>query len=852
MRNCVQALVAGLLGFAVSVSFGASFDCSKSRSKVEVLICSSPALSSLDDALDSSFRVALGSRSQKDKQKLLDEQKKWLTARSRCDIESCLTAEYKLRISVLNELTTIETSQPLLRTDTFARFQAPFGKGYPAVIGQIEGNLVYEHYDDTGNTKNIVELDFTTGQTRILIPSRRDPRLVAYDAKYFVLHEPKHPPSFPIEVIERSTGRVVKQLRLAQPIFNAYVDGQLLVLIQGMSGYGEDAALKLTKLTLPSLKLVEETTLPGVSILSATDGKIVTVRYKKGIRNLQFYDYQFQELGSIALPAPIEKLNLNCDPGNFRQEGNMAVVVANCGEIHVIDLKTFSVERTIPRRANFYSLVLRNGLIYTTTEKKSGIVIFDAKNGQEMARMPIHGVALYAKGDTLLVLGEYSRYEKDQWPLAAYKIDDSSIRNGSWRVRSIRSACSKAHQIQPLSDDIYRDVDQCGASGFDGLIFAGNELPAELTPLALEYASLLSRTLHQYQLGLEVFDKLGKVSTRQASDDRYEAQLKKALFQDGKDMSGDGIEQRGDFSRALARGLGKQPLITFELPSSLIGGDLFFLDDLGVATRWSCYQQDDGVYVHIFDRKSLGDIEGLKVLGCDSEQQDNVSNVAADRSKLYVQTTFRYQDSKRNNYFVYDRKSWKRLVAKPFEIEKDPFPGGSNNDTKRDEDSTIETKSLIVKREYKPPRTQYSFFKRGNAEAAPLPIASFVMSDTSSDMVSVPGTDHVIFIGERDDFGRTSLIDFAPLSGKSKKFAVIPDLGARVADSSGIYVSNGADVLVFDAGTLNLIGVLPRTFRKNWRDREGTIANLYLDQGRLFVRTFGGTTYVFDTNWIPK
>ena len=79
-----------------SVGFGASFNCSKASSEVEVMICSDSELSVLDDNLSKIYKQLLSESDNKEHLKL--EQMKWIKIRNNCDTIDCLKKSYDNRI----------------------------------------------------------------------------------------------------------------------------------------------------------------------------------------------------------------------------------------------------------------------------------------------------------------------------------------------------------------------------------------------------------------------------------------------------------------------------------------------------------------------------------------------------------------------------------------------------------------------------------------------------------------------------------------------------------------------------------------------------------------------------------
>jgi uncharacterized protein len=85
-------------------SLAVSFDCNKASSPVEKTICGDNALSALDDELNTAYKSALNSAS--NKQVLKDAQRKWIKEdRNRCKDVQCLTDVYKKRINELKAST---------------------------------------------------------------------------------------------------------------------------------------------------------------------------------------------------------------------------------------------------------------------------------------------------------------------------------------------------------------------------------------------------------------------------------------------------------------------------------------------------------------------------------------------------------------------------------------------------------------------------------------------------------------------------------------------------------------------------------------------------------------------------
>ncbi len=80
-------------------ALGASFDCRRASTRVEVLICSDAVLSTLDDQLDASYKTVDAGRALPG---LREEQRAWLAQRARCGDAACLGDLYRRRIADLS------------------------------------------------------------------------------------------------------------------------------------------------------------------------------------------------------------------------------------------------------------------------------------------------------------------------------------------------------------------------------------------------------------------------------------------------------------------------------------------------------------------------------------------------------------------------------------------------------------------------------------------------------------------------------------------------------------------------------------------------------------------------------
>lgn len=93
----------GALLFTVAPrAMAAGFDCSKSTSAMETLICKDAKTSALDGKLQQTYKAALAVVASSSKKALIEEQRHWITyTRNICQDEACLQQVYAARIAVL-------------------------------------------------------------------------------------------------------------------------------------------------------------------------------------------------------------------------------------------------------------------------------------------------------------------------------------------------------------------------------------------------------------------------------------------------------------------------------------------------------------------------------------------------------------------------------------------------------------------------------------------------------------------------------------------------------------------------------------------------------------------------------
>jgi hypothetical protein len=680
-----------------------------------------------------------------------------------------------------------------VRTGVLATAAAPIGRGSPTLLPSIDGDLVYSHYDDNGITRSVVQFDFTSGRWAKLVSGKTDPQLIAQDTRYIVYLTP-HSASFPIQVINRKTGAVQARLRLSSPVMDAFIQEDRLVLFQGpASAYGFQQAVAI--LALPSLKLIQERTLPGARLVGIRDGRIYTAFPESGNGDLMIFDRQFRELGRVRIPAPMEQINAGCQPSIEQNDNDKAVLIANCGEMHVLNLKSFSVEHSIRRYAFFYSMALSDGLIFTSAiDAPDGVVVFDMETGSEVARLPIVASTIAIKGDILLAAAAPVSPGADaKWPMEIYRINTKAIRNGAWLEARVAQQCRQAGAELANTRDLYAAISLCKQAGVGGYVQSA-AIPEAVLQAFRWYGIWLSRSLDN---GAEAVRVLEKAQAAQPDPEAAlaltEARLKARVV--GRDAAGElsAAERQTEFGKVFESGTPPAKTILKTIEFGVFSDQFLFSGDRLYVGRYGCGDKrcDGGATLGVFDRDTLNELASVQIAPDDREYQDAITSITADDHHIYTCVEYLYQQQERPNFFIVDRKTLQ-----------------------------------VIKREHT---------KSGKACAK-----NEKANDNTVTVVGTQETDRQL-IKLATPSGGTQTLFGLPVTPSSP---LLPLLHEQT-----LYVGYGRDLLIYDLGHHRLRryikGFIPAGFTDNGHGLdENRIERLMIDHGRLIALTFRGTNSV--------
>jgi uncharacterized protein len=119
-------------------SFSASFDCAKASTKIEKLICSTPAINKLDTEMAAIYKDAV-----QREPSAKDGQRTWIQERNKCQDAACLEEAYKERSLELTNIIIRADREELAKTNNTEIVERPpyplaYGKCYGALMAQMK------------------------------------------------------------------------------------------------------------------------------------------------------------------------------------------------------------------------------------------------------------------------------------------------------------------------------------------------------------------------------------------------------------------------------------------------------------------------------------------------------------------------------------------------------------------------------------------------------------------------------------------------------------------------------------------------------------------------------------------
>ncbi len=662
--------------------YAASFDCGKATSEVEKLICSDPNLSQLDENLSKTYRKVLSSVA--DPASLKREQAKWLRdVRNLCADSACLEKVYR------NHLEVLENILPVTRAGEESGVQSETPPAPLRIIKKIsdyrpsdhrmvpyDGRLFFSQNGNKGDNRDILALDIEKLSCEYILRDRPSAQFVAQNDKYLVISETDRFAK-PLVVIDRASGKRIRQIKLLHIISWAKIKGNRLIAIQGdRLGGGYPIEAEALIFELPSLKVIKSLKITAGNDVPSWQAKIVALGAK---RELVAYDDDFNEAFKIALPAQKNVEEFICPPHALRIHGDKAVIVHNCGEILIYDLPTRRLEHTIPSYANLYTLAIVNGLIFTapTSEPRQidSAHVYDLYTGKELAVLPIKASRLFVKGNLLLAVEPKvtrpSAETVNLMDMTLYSVDAAALRSGRWRIDHVLKAAQKAQALWVDSGDLYGAIELCKSAGIEGLVDEPNN-PKSILTAVKRYAVWLSKTLDRSRDTVRILEALQRTAPDEEINRALgEARLKTRVLENTEVDSLTAEEQQTNFARILSTvnhlKIAETRNIEFQAFSGLFhfsGNHIY----VGRNYPWHC--SDCGTAIDVLDRNTFKEIASLPIAPYDEKYQPTIRSITSDENRIYVSVEYAYEsqdeettepEQGRPDFFVIDKASLKIL-----------------------------------------------------------------------------------------------------------------------------------------------------------------------------------------------
>jgi hypothetical protein len=754
-------------------------------------------------------------------------------------------------------------------------------------ITVYDERLFFSQYDKSGNNFDVIAFDIANQSSEYVLRGHAGGRFIAQNDKYLIVNE-KGRFANPFIVIDKASGKQIKQIKLQLPISWARIENNRLIVIQGVSdGYSSKAPALIFE--LPSLKLIKSIEIIGGNDVQLWNGKILSLGY-----NLVAYDYNFNEIFKISLPERKTGEGVSCAATlPLRVYKDKAVVITNCGEILIYDLPTRRLEHTIPAYAHFYTVAIMDGLIITApiSEPKqiNSAHVYDLYSGKELAVLPINATDLFVKGNRLLAVE--SEFAKPSF-MTLYSVNVAVLRNRNWRIERVLNECQKAKKL--LLDDsnnLYSAIDLCKSAGIEGLIDDVKNSDA-VFPLVKQYALWLNKTFDKSLDAIPILEKLQKISVDlEIKRALIEARLKVKVL-NGDDVAGlTSEEQQTEFARVLE--IGKQPTHaqTKNIEYGVFSNLFHFADNRIYVGRYgSRGNTGGGASIGVIDRDTFAQIASIPIAPDNADYQDAIASITSDKKRIYVSVEYRYPQTNRPNFFIIDKTSLKilkkthvktfptlihengRLMAcdcfptyaqscqilNPVTLKTRDAPnkicittGGNNNNAVAYIQSNQSgnrfialTDDYLVAHNYVPKNAPYLFYPRAT-NSKPISV-QLSFDHPLNRLISVSGNS--LLISEGSHKGRLLKIVSLPTGATKTLFGLqtshsrnlIPLLYNQI-----LFVGFGHDLIIFDTKNNRLKryikNFIPAGFKDNGNGLDtNRIDRLMIDRNRLIAITFYG------------
>lgn len=534
-------------------------------------------------------------------------------------------------------------------------------------------HVIFSRYDKTGNAKELVFLNTRTGKIEETFGGLGGSfnHYLFSDEQYVITRD--HGEPHRLVVFDRTKKTRLREIKFNQRITGAFIRDNRLHVIQVNNRYHlADGGQALTY-DLGSGNLLSSAPVMPSNTTLLYGKQIILTGYE-----IKAYDLAFKELGGFPAPPKSRQLNGSCELGPAKIAGDKLLVGANCGDIAIYDLKTRTLERTIPAfdPALFNSFDVVGDLLFVAPGSKETLPpnkarVFDLHTGQEKAVLDIATYFLSIDGDRLITVPQYTWGHSDSNILAIYHMQKDRLVAADARLKKLRDAHENARAFASRHDS-YRAIDLLEEAGLPASL-ASDGLNSPLESMAKDYAHWLADTFHRSAEALPLIAQFRFKYPQEPSwalllsdvlRKQYEIAGEKsawdksfAAYQEYQRLSGQSSQLH---QREFVRN--KQIITSPDVREvSIVGGDLVnsivFHEDRAYIGRYGCYMSQDGVSLEVFERQTFQHLQSLPIAGCDDDYQDNIGNMRFTPTQILLHIGYRYESLDRPNLVILNKAS---------------------------------------------------------------------------------------------------------------------------------------------------------------------------------------------------
>jgi hypothetical protein len=517
-----------------------------------------------------------------------------------------------------------------IRSSEFEHFVGP--------VRTDAGRVVFSHYDQTGNSYNVVALTISDGGSRNLVERVPGGQFVAEDARYLV-YSSQGSNANPLVVFDKRANKRVSTVRLRNAISWGHVHGNRLILVQG--GIARSTTATALVYRLPELTLEHSAEIIGGNETALWGDRIVSVGYQLGI-----YDLSLREIAVVDIPRPDANINANCGGGPLVVAGDKAVVGANCARLAVVDLPGARIERFIPMASLFQSFAVSEGLIFAVDPggRAPDVRVIELSTGRELARIGIDASFLVMEGKSLLAMKRKDFSTPVRF--TSYEVDLDLVRSEAARMARATSGCGNAERVLAQQGDLHAALDACERAGIKSYVDEASIHP-DMRHALETYALWLTLSLSRYSEGAAIYERLHPDTRGGRFDSQRSMAKRKALYLElpSKDSPPSSAPEPKGVARVPVDFGAFNGMIKFE-------GDRIYI------ARWACGESaDPGVTLDVLERQTFQRITSVPIAPCDDTQQDSITAIGFVPGYIVLGLGYRYEEADRPTVAVDDTRS---------------------------------------------------------------------------------------------------------------------------------------------------------------------------------------------------